>query len=252
MQSLRSGSIVPRVFFAFLAATLTAACGGADVGPGLRADADPGDLDAGIDGRAECPDPEPPPEQCDFFLSCGCDVAGGQKCSINAISNQRACFAAGPKAPGATCSDESECEAGSLCAVFGGAGTKRCMQYCDDAHACPSAPTAQACYVPVLNVNDATVCGQVCDLRGQDCEEASQGCYPSARVSTDEKGICAVAGSAGQGAACTLGNDCAKGFTCDSGTDKCVQMCTIGGGAPACTVGTCTPLGGHTATGVCK
>ena len=229
---------------------LSGCSGGADAR--YRVDAGPTDDDAAVDGgtdaRTECSDPLPPPSQCDFFLSCGCDVANGEKCSLEAENGVRACFQAGEKQPGALCSDETECEAVSLCAIFGGSGEKHCMQYCDDDHGCPS---AQACYVPVLNVADAFVCGQVCDLRNQDCAVAGQGCYPSSRVSTDEKGICANAADGETGDACQQGNDCAAGFICADTDGECHEICDRQDGDPGCTTGTCKPLEGHTVTGFC-
>ena len=65
-----------------------------------------------------------------------------------------------------------------------------------------------------------------------------------------EKGVCANAGAGGEGATCDVGNDCAEGLTCLD-DDKCHKMCKVGGGAPACTTGTCTVLDGHTQTGAC-
>jgi hypothetical protein len=258
MQIRIPGSISAFASFpvaSFLVASLFAlvACGGgADV-----VHLDGGSADAGgPDARTECSDPEPPPTACDFFLSCGCNVAAGEKCSIDSNNSMRACFQAGDKAPGATCGDETECQAGSLCALFGGGNAMRCMQYCDPAHTCPSTPVAQACYIPVFNVVDARVCGQVCDLRGQDCELADQACYPASAVSTMEKGICARAAARVDGDPCDQGNDCAKGFTCISNPAPtpgatCHRMCSRDGSAPVCTVGTCKPLEGHTLTGIC-
>jgi hypothetical protein len=234
-----------------LGALALAACGGADVSNTDGAPIVP--ADGGPDARLECPDPEPAPSACDFFLSCGCDVGAGEKCSIVSSSHARDCFEAGLKQPGETCDVETECVAGSLCAVFDGSAIKRCMQYCDDAHACPSTTTAQACYIPVEGVANASVCGQVCDLLTQDCAGADEGCYPSqVHVTTPEKGICAHAAAAVEGGSCTVANDCAEGLTCLDGDSKCHKLCRVGGGAPACTTGTCQMIAGDTLTGVCK
>jgi hypothetical protein len=240
------GSAVSALFVSFL---LLGACGGGADGR-LRVDAGPGG-DDDPDASTECGNPPPTEAECDFFNSCGCNVAGGEKCSIEAVSGDRQCFDFGPKPPGALCADERECEPGSLCAIFGVSGEKHCMKFCDDDHGCPSTPTPQACYVPILNVSDATVCGQVCDLRGQDCAIDGQGCYPSEKVPTREKGICANAAGGEQGDACTLGNDCKAGFICADSDGKCHAICDRQDGDPACATGTCKPLGGHTATGFC-
>jgi hypothetical protein len=238
-----------------MAAFVLVACGGADVAPPHPGDGgiDAGTVDAGPDARLDCPDPLPAPAQCDFFLSCGCDVAAGEKCSIDSQTNARDCFQRGGKHEGEVCSQEMDCEAGTLCAVFGTSPVRRCMKYCDVAHACPTAPTAEACYIPVKDVANATVCGQVCDLLTQDCELADQGCYPSpTHVTTAEKGICAQAAAGAEGATCTIANDCAEGLTCLDGDSKCHKLCRVGGGAPACTTGTCQAIPGSTLTGVCK
>jgi hypothetical protein len=162
----------------------------------------------------------------------------------------RDCFQAGPKMPGSICTVETDCEAGSLCAIFGGGSERRCMKYCDDPHPCP---TDQACYVPVLEQDQTVrVCGQVCDLLGQDCEATGQGCYPSARVTTMEKGVCALSKGGAEGATCTDANDCGIGLTCLSNDHKCHKLCDRNDGNPGCTSGTCQEIPGHTVTGVCK
>jgi hypothetical protein len=228
------------------------ACGGSDIPP-LRDDGSVEPPDAGIDARTECPDPEPPPAECDFFLSCGCDVGAGEKCSVNPENSMRDCFQAGTTQAGQACVEETDCEAGTLCAVFGDSGARRCMKFCDDEFPCPTTPVAQACYIPVFNVEDARVCGQVCDLLGQDCELDDQACYPSGRVTTAEKGICAEFKLTGvNGASCTVANDCNTGLTCLSNDGKCHELCDRQDGDPGCTTGTCQEIPGHTRTGVCK
>ncbi len=242
MQS-RISSLLPMLIAA--GALALAACGGADVAP--QADAAPLP-----DARVECPNPEPEPSACDFFLSCGCAVAEGKKCSVDVTTHERDCFRAGTLAPGATCVSEVDCQAVSLCAVFGGGTAQRCMQYCDATHACPTTPAEQACYIPVSGVADAHVCGQVCSLLGQDCELADQGCYPSAIVTTMEKGVCAQAAAGAELDTCSLANDCRKGLTCLTTDHKCHKLCDRGAGAGACTNGTCQAMPGHTATGICQ
>jgi hypothetical protein len=231
------------------------ACGGADIPPLVRDAGAPIDALVPVpDARLDCPDPLPAPTACDFFLSCGCDVAGGEKCSINNNTNQRGCFLAGPGLTGATCDHETECQAGTLCAIFGGSTAWTCMQYCDDAHDCPA---DLGCYLPVENVADATVCGPICDLLGQDCGIADQGCYPFSKVKTEQKGICVLAGAGVNGTDCTKANDCAEGFTCvapinPGGPSKCRQMCGRDGSAPTCATGSCLVLQSQTHTGYCN
>ncbi len=249
MQS-RKSSMVSIISVLTLAGALAlAGCGGADIPPSQDDDPDGSifPIDAGVDARIECPDPEPAPANCDFFLSCGCNVAAGEKCSIEL--NSKDCVLAGAKGVGENCVLEGECEAGTLCAVYGSG--KRCMQYCDSAHACTATTTPQACYINVNSAVEARVCGQLCDLRAQDCEFPEQGCYPSAAAGAADKGICVTADTGGQGASCLEANDCQEGFTCSTTDNKCRQLCDRGGGAPTCTTGTCSALVGHTATGVC-
>jgi len=232
---------------------LALGCGGGDGTPGGGdggIDADPN----GPDAATECPDPAPPPATCDFFLGCGCDVGGGEKCTI--IAPNRVCTAAGTGLGGTPCVSEADCASGATCATYVGART--CMIFCDDAHPCPTADLA--CYVRIGDGAEppnilATVCGQVCSLLDQDCSLPGQACYTSNSVTEMERGVCVGTGILGQGEACTSSNDCLPGFNCiNPGSPDpsfCAQFCDRQDNDPACAVGTCTGLPGHTQTGVC-
>jgi hypothetical protein len=233
-----------------LVALVASACGGDD-----DHDDDSGGVDAGtpdggtgtIDAATECSTPLPPPAMCDFFLGCGCDTPS-EKCSYT--GTMRACTSAGAKAVGETCTNDTECVAASLCASPVVGGPKRCIAFCDPSHPCGQ---SDACYITVAGLADAKLCGQSCDLRGQDCEFAEQGCYPSKENQPAmEKGVCAAAGDGTAGADCTAANDCAEGYTCIMDDKKCHALCDRGGGLPMCASGTCSALKDHTATGYCK
>jgi hypothetical protein len=232
--------------------TSIAACGDDSAPTGVDAGADAtATADSGPDANTVCPNPLPPPAQCDFFLSCGCNTPT-EKCS--ATQTGKGCTNAGTKLAGELCANDTECSAGTVCAMYGGA--LRCMAYCDDSHTCEQTPLPQACYIKVTanQVQIGSVCGQVCDLRTQDCLYDGQGCYPSTTLLNQmDHGICATAGAGQDGAACTLANDCAEGYTCISSDSKCHKFCDRAGGNPMCGTGqTCMALAGHTATGFCQ
>lgn len=239
------------VAIAVMAATVVAAgagCFGDDDAP-ATADAALPDAYTGPDANTSCPAPLPAPAQCDYFLSCGCNTPA-QKCSV--FTGGKGCVGAGSKAAGQTCADDSECAPGTICASYGGA--LRCLTFCDPAHACS---TGNACYIRVTQMQTEVgrVCGQICDLRAQDCTYDGQGCYPSdAILGQAEKGICVGAGAGAEGATCTLANDCAEGLTCLDSDGKCHKLCDLGGAEPKCTTSgqTCKAIKSHTLTGACQ
>lgn len=235
-------------------AALGAGCGDDDV-PTTPDAFMPTPVDAGPDAWTECPDPQPAPEMCEFWLGCGCDVAAGEKCT--ATSASRACLIAGTKVAGEICVDDTECAAGTICVPYG--GELRCMQFCDGGHPCPA---DQACYIRITD-NSPTpmtlgqVCGPVCSLLGQDCAIAGQACYPApSYVPEMEKGICVTSGVEVQGSGCESSNECAEGFACVDITGSpsiCAELCDRTAMDPGCELGTnCDPLTGHTVTGACK
>jgi hypothetical protein len=228
---------------ATLCLVTVAACDDDD-SPGVTLDA--GTIDViSVDANTLCPTPLPTPENCDFFLSCGC-VQPSEKCSIR--TDMRACVPFGAKQPGETCVEDGECEPASLCGTLDPT-TRRCLAFCDDAHACG---TGQACYVKVTSAVEATLCGQVCDLHTQNCELTTQACYPFSKLNQPGSGICVAPGAGIEGGVCKVANDCAKGLTCIGRDAKCAKMCDRGGGAPTCGAGqTCAPIIGQTTIGYC-
>jgi hypothetical protein len=231
---------------------------GDDSAPGGNDGAIDGEAtDGGTDASTSC-EPVPAPEMCDFFTGCGCDVAGGQKCSIGPESKR--CALAGDRAEGELCTDDGQCAAGTGCVVYPtGGGDKSCMRFCDASHACPTAPSEEACYIDIVNTSDQTigkVCGEVCNLLAQDCDFDGQNChvFPSV-VSTAELGACVAAGPGVQGDSCATDN-CAEGFICitpSGSTDPiCAELCAHANGNADCGDSlTCSSLAGHTATGIC-
>ena len=234
-----------------------AACGDDSAPAGDDAGLDGGPGDGGVDGNAQC-SPVPPPEECDFFSGCGCDLEGGQKCSVGTES--RRCALAGDRAAGEICTDDGQCAAGTGCVVYPTGGTeKRCMQFCDATHGCPTAPNVQACFIDIVNSADediGKVCGETCNLLAQDCDFTGQNChvFPSV-VMTAETGACVAAGPGVQGDQCATQN-CAAGFNCitpgGSTEPICAELCAHANGNDDCDGGlTCSSLAGHTATGIC-
>jgi hypothetical protein len=230
-------------------ALVAAACGDDDAPGGADASIDIPDAYTGPDANTMCPDPLPAETMCDFFLSCGCNTPA-EKCSAEGTGV--GCVTAGQKAEGELCADDTECAAGTICALYG--GMNRCLRFCDPAHPCP---TDEACYIAVTGSGGAdigAVCGQVCDLRTQDCQFEGQGCYPSqALLGQPEHGICVDDGAGTQGSTCDVANDCAEGFTCLDSDDKCHKFCDRNGGTPSCDAGqTCIAIKNHADTGVCQ
>lgn len=243
------------VAFALVLALPFAGCGDDD-GAVPTIDGGPGTPDANLtpDAWTECPDP--PPAQCDYFLSCGCDTMMGEKCTI--VGNPPmgpVCAPSGANEAGQVCTQDSDCAAGTVCVAYGGG--LRCMRFCDAGHPCPE---DQSCFIRVvddMSTELGRVCGQVCSLIGQDCQFEGQGCYPSATFAPEkETGICVNAGTKVQGEACTKANDCAEGFTCvdvSGGGSICARLCDRNDGDPGCEMGqSCSALTGHTQAGVCR
>lgn len=227
-------------------------CGDDSAPPGGDAGEGDGGSDASADAGA-C-DPATTPEMCDFFSGCGCDTAGGQKCSVGPDS--RRCALAGDKAAGELCTDDGQCATGTACVVYPTGGTdRRCMAFCDTGHACT---TDQACFVDIVSSADETLgklCGDVCNLLAQDCAFDGQNChvFPSV-VTAAETGACVAAGAGVQGDPC-LTQNCAEGFNCitpSGSTDPiCAKLCAHANGDADCDGLTCSTLAGHTLTGIC-
>jgi hypothetical protein len=181
MRSSRNTSVLLILTMGALLAV--SACGGADVDEAVFADAGPtpdgGDTaDAsGGDANDSCATGTAP-DMCNFFTGCGCDVAGGDKCTV--VGDDRGCGPAGDQLRDTDCTQDGMCELGTVCATY--ADAQRCMQFCDGAHTCG---TGSACFVQVTDSGqmvEGRVCGQICSLLGQDCAGSAQGCYPSAAV----------------------------------------------------------------------
>lgn len=225
--------------------TFMSGCGGCGGdAPGLDPDAD-----LRPDAASMCPDP--PPAVCDFFLQCGCDP--GEKCSRGA--DGPACVPVGIKPVGEPCGDDTECVAGSVCVNYG--GELRCLQYCDDMHACP---VGDACFIIVNDEAGAQIgeaCGQACSLLAQDCEFDMFGCYAASFHPVMEEGVCVLAGAGVSGTVCTSANDCAEGLTCIEDTggtgSTCLAYCDRVDSDPGCQAGeSCVALADQTQTGVCR
>ena len=213
------------------------------------ADAASACLPSGPDARTAC---DPAAKTCDYFLHCGCGAT--DKCTAGDVGP--VCAPAGPKPAGLTCGGDAECARGTVCVPL--FGTNRCLQFCDDSHACP---TTQACYILVDDRQQppspiGSVCASTCSLVNQDCSIESLGCYRSQKDCRPDEGVCLVAGAGGQDAKCERMSDCMKGFLCvDPGGPSgpiCAKICDRRDGVPGCGSGTlCQHLPGQTETGVC-
>jgi len=108
---------------------------------GAELDGAPAELDASSDAPnrptpGRLPDGPPSQDAPSDFRAAPCpSCPTGQKCGLAcSLAPSRVCVGAGPGGPGAPCSFENECQAGTGC--FEGA----CRTYCDDGAPCPSGP----------------------------------------------------------------------------------------------------------------
>jgi len=105
--------------------------------------------DGGSDaGPASCSNPVSP-------LSCG----PTKKCSLTCSTKDLRCISAGSSAPGATCSFDTDCAAGSTCVRMSG-GTLRCMKYCTSDADC----AGKTCSVGINCEGDTEPRAKVCAL----------------------------------------------------------------------------------------
>jgi hypothetical protein len=223
-------------------------------------DAPAGNGDAGLDGgidaasadASECA-PGTTPEMCDFFSGCGCDVAGGQKCSIG--PDNRRCAFAGSGTEWATCADDGECMTGTACVLYPASTDRHCLAFCDDDHPCP---TGEICFINIVATGGAelgSACAETCSLLTQDCMFDGLNCHTSpSMVPTAEMGVCVQTGPGMQGDSC-MTEACAEGFNCitpsGSSAPICARLCNRANGDADCGGLTCESLSGHTGTGIC-
>jgi hypothetical protein len=171
----------------------------------------------------------------------GCDPAAqncgaGQKCTYvsSGMTFARECVDAGTVAEGATCAQSASgdnCQAGLLCT-----SDNKCTKFCNASGVACTSGSSCSGFLILNNGEFPLICEPGCSLLAQDCM-GNQGCYPSTGGS-----ICATAGTADAGAACTHGNDCGKGALCAGpmGGATCLKMCNLDGGSPGCSGSTCS------------
>lgn len=96
------------------------------------------------------------------------------------------------------------------------------------------------------------VAGGACDVIAQDCAGATDGCYYArTMMGADPTTLCAPAGTAGDGEACTTVDDCLPGFTCDSG-NVCRHYCCMGMSTDCALGQICVGISGAGEIGVCN
>ncbi len=146
------------------------------------------------------------------------------------------CALAGTKAPGAICTKNEECTAGSQCFTFD-CGAKTCLRYCKADNECASGAT---CYSSVPCGNTKTtfkVCSQPCDPRG----DATKGCAAGlrCRIFVGEVADCDCPldpASGTDGTPCSDSSKCQVGFICvaASGARTCRPICRLD--TPTCPI----------------
>jgi len=230
-----------------------AACGdsggGDDVDSGISI-IDSSTRDRTIDSSTNNPDSS---TTCDPVSNNGCGAP--QKCSLGP-TDMFICQPAGAGMQGAACgtgTTDDGCAIGFVCL-----STNKCARYCNAGSTCPmEGASMTACNIQLQNaamqaIPGATVCGAFtsCDVLAQDCPTATDGCFL-----TQSGPQCGPPGTVADGQTCTNANSCMKGSVClnlNMAGNKCHHICRLGGGAPACTTGTCTMVNGLPAmTGLC-
>jgi hypothetical protein len=185
----------------------------------------------------------------------GCNLITQSPCSSSQQCGYdgglRQCIPNGTLAENASCTPGTqECQRGLGCITYawiGGGG--RCSRFCNTHADCEQ---GKICFLGV-DVPGSLEYPTVCALPPPACSPLLQDCPGSAPCEITrypDGGFiagCVYAGDRADGQACTPGNWCSKGSNCGRGTNygTCAKFCNTDGGAPACTTGTCSALGGN-------
>jgi hypothetical protein len=200
-------------------------------------------------------------QPCSIEPQCGCTDPGHPACDLGSGSSNACRFATPAGVEGHTCTAPTECAAQYTC--VGGGGNFSCEKYCTSNTDC-IAPRGQ-CVIQLTDgtnpIPGAVVCSSNCDPASTTnalCPSGWTCDLFSATYMTVDHSIadCRLAGSAGNGAACSTTVACAAGYSCvNTGSDVCKKICnkTMNTG---CTSGSCmsftTPVTiGGTEYGVC-
>lgn len=200
-------------------------------------------IDTPIDLRTDdvaqdlCIESTCPMIECDLWAQEGCDFA--EKCTIEGID--RVCVAAGTSTEGQTCISETDCALGLTCLTNGGP-ERLCYRFCRDDFDCFG--TGSLCVYDMTYGSTTVPWVHLC----------SKACDPISSIGCPENFSCMIyqepgglnrfltdcdphAGEGRDDDPCASDAECAPGFFCMPGSEKCIRYCRYPTGY--CVVGTC-------------
>lgn len=216
-----------------------------------------------------------------------CSEGGTPVCWKTTVRDQMGAPATPGGYCSSTCTTDMDCGASGRCATVRGA--KYCLAGCSDSmtcrkpgYACAYYDTTGVCFPDsIFNCDPTTgmgacteagtgktggcvrgayeakgTCTATCTLMAGSCvalgTTARQCVYYVAGFGDAFSGLICMAKPpmpVAPGGMCTYANDCTEGYQCDGRDRLCRQLCTKGGGAPACMMGMCADAFGTAATG---
>jgi hypothetical protein len=188
-------------------------------------------VDGGAAGAGGAGGAGEPHFECTPFGNVGCPAA--QNCSPDL--GEPHCVNAGSKAQLATCDQTSECAPGLTC-IF-----RNCVKACAKTADCGTADASIKCGLGYTHPDLGPIsgCFKDCDVLSQNCP-VGQACYLGSCVTP-------LSGAVGQGEACNVATQCAKGLECladldQDGQTDCSKYCSTSASAPCGEGLTCYPL----------
>ncbi|MBI5500914.1 MAG: hypothetical protein HY907_11780 [Deltaproteobacteria bacterium] len=190
--------------------------------------------DGGTTDSGSCPE-----SPCRLRPYCGC--AAGEKCTVNFDllpgTVEKLCGPAGSATSSQTCTADSECMAGTVCAGLFSADpasvVAMCFDYCTSASDCSGG--GSIC-LPLGSAALPGYCSHACDIMTNAGCPSGTSCRPLEIISTGEKltDCTGGSGSGTQGAYCVDDTDCRPGFWCADtsglGDTECIAFCRVSSG----------------------
>lgn len=153
--------------------------------------------------------------KCNYILNEGC--AEDEKCGFPSSGSTKAeCTPAGEKLIGDECSGIGDCKEGT-CISLNDTGYL-CYGFCKTMAHCENMTDCLELKNSPYKVCELDVEYESCNMLGQDCTKAGQGCYV-----TDDGAVCLPAGTAQVDEDCESVSDCAPGAICIN--TRCKKIC---------------------------